>query len=235
MNRLLKKEFIQWLLCWLVNKYCLFSFYTSKVEFENRDIFFQLHRNKTPIIISFWHGRLLFIPFLADKKQLKDCYTIVSLYGSGVFIAKAISMFGGGLIRGSTNSINKPGTAIKNRGGWRVLKESIGLLKLGKIVAYTPDGPHGPKMRINETGMLKIASLTSATILPVTASSSNATIFNSWDSFMLPHPFGRIKIIVGMPIVVPENADNKTIENARKDLEDRLNVLSELVDRHVCI
>ncbi len=46
--------------------------------------------------------------------------------------------------------------------------------------------------------------------------------FNSWDKASLGKPFGRGAIIVGDPIRVPPDADEETMEAARRAVEEGL-------------
>lgn len=48
---------------------------------------------------------------------------------------------------------------------------------------------------------------------------------------MIPYPFSQGVFVWGDPIWVPEDADRATLERKRKELEDRLQAITERADR----
>jgi lysophospholipid acyltransferase (LPLAT)-like uncharacterized protein len=44
----------------------------------------------------------------------------------------------------------------------------------------------------------------------------------SWDRFLVPKPFSRVKIRWGQPFVVPKKNDPESFESYRKEIENRL-------------
>ncbi len=233
MKKILTLTPVKWLICFIVHKYCLFVFYTSKIHYQNIEYLKKITDQNDPIILAFWHGRLLFMPLLGKSTLRKNVYSVVSRHGDGALIVPVLKMFGLKLIRGSTNRSNSHEKGAKDRGGGSVLKESISVLKQGKIIAYTPDGPKGPKYEINETSMLNIAGKTEAKIIPLTVSSSKAYFINSWDNFMVPLPFGTILFTVGEALTIEKNASQDILENSRKILQTRLNTITSEADKGI--
>ena len=74
------------------------------------------------------------------------------------------------------------------RGGAAAFIQLARLLKDGEVVGITPDGPKGPRMRAN-SGVVSLAKVAGAPIVPLTFSSSFSHVFGSWDRFVLPLPF----------------------------------------------
>jgi len=58
------------------------------------------------------------------------------------------------------------------------------------------DGPRGPA-GIIKAGVVRMADVTNAVIVPVYTSADHAWFFNSWDRFMLPKPFARVTLRFG--------------------------------------
>ncbi len=177
---------------------------TSRWNYINRHIADE-YKDK-PFILAFWHGRLLMIPYFKPKRS--NVHVVISHHRDGELIAKTQHLFGLKTIRGSSS-----------KGGLKALREIIRVRKEGGIVAITPDGPRGPAQKVGGSAA-EIAKMLEVPIIPVTYSMKNAKTAKSWDSFMLPHPFGKGVFVVGQPIM-PHEADK---------LEDALNELTNEAD-----
>ena len=118
--------------------------------------------------------------------------------------------FGHNTVRGSTS-----------RGAAQSLMELIERAALGFPVAITPDGPKGPKGKVQQ-GVIYLAQKTGMEILPVGVGLSRKITFNSWDSFELPLPFGRAAVVYGNPISVRET---DSMEAKAAELEKALDSL----------
>jgi lysophospholipid acyltransferase (LPLAT)-like uncharacterized protein len=75
-----------------------------------------------------------------------------------------------------------------------------------------------------------LAKLSGAPLLPMAWSSNSRRVLGSWDSFILPYPFGRGARVWGEPIHVPRDADDAQMEAARLALEAELNRVSRRAD-----
>lgn len=175
-------------------------------------------------IFVFWHGRLAMMPFFAPIPS--RTYVISSRSRDGEISALLMRWFGIQTIRGSSR---KKGST-KERGGRHVLVESVRLLKGGAAVAVTPDGPRGPRMRVNGH-VLSMASMSGAAIIPIAYATTRGILCDTWDRFFLPLPFGRGYYSAGAPIHIPHRADAETLEKYRLKVEDALNDLIAQVDR----
>jgi lysophospholipid acyltransferase (LPLAT)-like uncharacterized protein len=58
-------------------------------------------------------------------------------------------------------------------------------------------------------------------------------LFNSWDGFLVPYPFGQGVFLWGSPIWVPRDADPAQMEGKRRELETALNRLTAQADEEV--
>jgi lysophospholipid acyltransferase (LPLAT)-like uncharacterized protein len=68
-------------------------------------------------------------------------------------------------------------------------------------VAFTPDGPRGPRRELKQ-GVVAAAQRAAVRILPIHADADRAWRFASWDRFMLPKPFARVRVAYGEPFLV---------------------------------
>lgn len=167
------------------------------------------------VIAAFWHQRLLMMPFLPWGKVS----VLISQHRDGEFIARAVKFLGYDSVRGSTT-----------RGGISALREMIRVFRKGSDIAVTPDGPQGPK-HVVQIGVVELARLTGAPILPVTYSASWCKVFGSWDNFILPLPFSKVAYLWGEPLFVPRDAGKDKLEESRLLLQERMRQITEEADR----
>jgi lysophospholipid acyltransferase (LPLAT)-like uncharacterized protein len=168
------------------------------------------------VIAAFWHQRLLMMPFLPHKGKVG---MMISQHRDGEFIARAVKLFGIDSVRGSTT-----------KGGLSALRGMVRFLESGGNLAITPDGPQGPK-HIVQKGVIELARLTSAPIIPIAYSASHKKVFNSWDHFILPLPFSGVAYIWGEPIFVPRHLSKEELEEKRLFVQERLRKITEEADR----
>lgn len=121
---------------------------TSKVVTIN-----EVDLNKEQIILAFWHGRMLMIPFL---KKGRPASVMISRHKDGELISRTMKQFGIGSSRGSTT-----------RGGMSALKDMLRLAAKGTSLVFTPDGPKGPRY-VAQIGAIQAAKATGLSIYPVT-------------------------------------------------------------------
>jgi hypothetical protein len=171
--------------------------------------------NGIPAIGAFWHGRLFMMPIVYKGKKLSF---LVSPHRDGQVVGKALKRFGFHAILGSSR-----------RKGFSGFKQMV--KAHGSDVAIVPDGPRGPRHRV-QIGVIELARLTGRAIVPLTFSASKRKIFNSWDQFLLPYPFSKGVFIWGEPIEVDQNGDRAHLEEKRILLERRLNELTERADHY---
>jgi lysophospholipid acyltransferase (LPLAT)-like uncharacterized protein len=187
--------------------------------------------SRKPVIYALWHGRMFPMGFVQPKYN--KLHTIISRHGDGQIISFVMMLLGVGTVRGSTNrgsGEHKKGFPSKDRGGTYVIRRAITLLQQGDSIVITPDGPKGPRFAF-KTNSIKIASESNAAIIPISYSASSAKIFNSWDRFILPLPFSRIKIKFGKLNFIPKDISDEEIEKYGKAIEDELNNLTIELDK----
>jgi hypothetical protein len=80
-------------------------------------------------------------------------------------------------------------------------------------------------------GIVGIARLSGAPIIPVTYSTNRKRILSTWDRFLVAWPFARGVLVWGDPIHVRRDADDEALESARRQVEDTLNAITEEAER----
>ena len=207
------------LACW-VKFYQDLVLHTTSWTFDVHPAVTALINEKKPVILACWHQRLLIDPLLWHRKSGRalDCM-MISQHRDGVFMSRVSELQGTGVISGSSR-----------RGGVAALKKSVAALKRGEVVGITPDGPGGPN-RQAAPGVVQMARLSGAAIVPVSCATAHRKVFSSWDRFILPLPFGKGRVIWGEPLYVARNSDDGAQEAARLTVQTRLSGLCDQVDR----
>jgi lysophospholipid acyltransferase (LPLAT)-like uncharacterized protein len=168
-----------------------------------------------PIIYAVWHGRILLLPRLYGRR---GSHALASRSRDGELVARWISRFGLVPVRGSST-----------RGGGEALRRLARVLRQGGEVVVVPDGPTGPR-EILKVGVIALARLSGAPIVPTAFGASREWRLHSWDEFRIPKPFARCVVRFGEPIRIPAGADRAFLEATRKDVEAALRSLTWQVD-----
>lgn len=143
----------------------------------------RLFRDKNPLIIIFWHNRLLISSELHRRfRRWSKVNGLVSPSSDGAWLAAFFRMLGIGAVRGSSG-----------RRGGQAMIEIHKKLSAGEDIAITPDGPRGPAYRFSP-GAALLAQKTHCTLVMIPSKFHCAIRLKSWDGFYIPLPFSRIDI-----------------------------------------
>ncbi len=174
-----------------------------------------LWQSHTPTIYTAWHGRILIMPYLYGWRRPR---VLASRSEDGELIVRFIARFGMEAVRGSSS-----------RGGAQSLRALRRHLDNGKDVFVVPDGPKGPR-EIAKPGIVMLARMTGAPIVPMALGASREWRLRSWDEFRIPKPFARCVMRFGEPIRVARHMDQAAEEAACKEVESALRALTWRVD-----
>jgi lysophospholipid acyltransferase (LPLAT)-like uncharacterized protein len=94
-------------------------------------------------------------------------------------------------------------------------------LATNQIAAHVVDGPRGPKAVV-KAGLISMAQLSGAAIIPVYISVNRAWIARSWDRCLIPKPFSRVLVRFGQPIDVPQQMESEAFEALRLEVEKKM-------------
>jgi lysophospholipid acyltransferase (LPLAT)-like uncharacterized protein len=158
-----------------------------RIEVRGEEHWERSRRGDRPIVYLMWHDALL--PLLWHHRGL-GIAILVSEARDGQYLADFATALGYRTVRGSSR-----------RGGVRALVGALKVLKEGGTVAFTPDGPTGPRREL-KPGFLAAAQRTGALVVPVHADARFARRLRSWDRFLLPLPGARIRVVFGAPFEV---------------------------------
>jgi len=187
-------------------------FATLRIRFEDLAGILA-EQSPNPSLLCFWHNRILGITFAFDRLYPKNRLGVTVLTSpsrDGEILAQLVAAFGMGSVRGSSS-----------RRGSRALLELVRLIRIGRDIAITPDGPRGPKYSLGP-GVILLAQNTGARIIPMHAKFSRCIRMKTWDGFIIPLPFSKVSVTIGAPLEIPENLSDEEFEAARKQLEELL-------------
>jgi len=192
--------------------YYLLRFYLSllRIKVGGEEIALGCLTDYGGLIVAVWHQR--FLPALAYVTKFKHFEPVIMISQSrdGDLAAKLAERLGLVPVRGSST-----------RGGTTALVGITEALKKYLAVVHIVDGPTGPK-GIVKPGLISMAQVSGAVILPVIVSAKKAWIVRSWDRFLIPKPFSEVTIEWGQPFAVPRDLDPARYEELRVEIEKSL-------------
>ncbi len=217
MKAFFRSPIVQATLTALVAGYMLLIKHTTRWRVFNGEAADAQWAAKGGFIGVFWHRALLMGPG-ALKGRTRRVSIVISLSPDGAFIARSSELLGLNVIRGSARNKRK----TKSKGGVAAARASRDAVDAGDMVAMTPDGPRGPRMRANFAA-LRLAQTTQAPIIGVAMTTRRRFVLNSWDRFIVPLPFSRGAVVWFGPFAPPApDADAETLEATRQRLETAL-------------
>jgi lysophospholipid acyltransferase (LPLAT)-like uncharacterized protein len=163
-------------------------------------------------IYTFWHDRIFLSTYFWRKRGI---VVMTSKSFDGEYIARFIRRFGYGAIRGSSS-----------RGGSRALVEMIKAMRAGLPMAFTVDGPRGPRY-VAKPGPVVLAKKTGNPVMPFVVETKRYWTNRSWDKMQIPRPFTRGLIIIGEAIYVDADAPDGEIDVTVQKLQSSLDGLVE--------
>jgi lysophospholipid acyltransferase (LPLAT)-like uncharacterized protein len=161
-------------------------------------------RKGSRFILAFWHRHLLLMPYAYRGRGIS---VLVSRSRDGELIARTVGHFGIDASRGSSS-----------RGGVIGMKSLLRKAGEGFDLAFTPDGPRGPRAEV-QPGVVLAAALTGLPIVPVALAASRARLLRSWDRFVVPLPLSTVHFVYGEPMEVARREDPAL---AARELKRRL-------------
>ncbi len=125
---------------------------TLRVRHSSVERIESLNRDNRRYVLAFWHGQLMLMFFSRHRKPMN---VMSSLHRDGEISARTQERFGAEVIRGSST-----------KGGANALRQMIRAAETGHNLAFTPDGPKGPR-RVAQMGVVLAAQATGAPVVPV--------------------------------------------------------------------
>jgi lysophospholipid acyltransferase (LPLAT)-like uncharacterized protein len=183
-----------------------------RIRTEHEDRWRPLFEARRPHVFLLWHEALL--PLLWHHRR-QNIAIVVSDARDGQYLADFAATLGYRSVRGSSS-----------RGAARALLGAVRELQAGYAVAFTPDGPLGPRRQL-KPGVVAAAQRSGAVVVPLHAEADRAWRLHSWDRFMIPKPAARVRVRYGRPFEVA--GGDTGLARGLADAEERLREIAGTV------
>jgi lysophospholipid acyltransferase (LPLAT)-like uncharacterized protein len=169
-------------------------------------------------IYAFWHQCL----FTASHRyRNRDIAVLISRSFDGELIARVVEKFGYRPVRGSSS-----------RGAVAGLLEMGRELEAGRAVAFTVDGPRGPRF-VAKPGPVLLARNHGAPVRALHFAVKSAWHLNSWDGFVVPKPFTSVLLRMAKPMHLPSSASDSQTDEFLAQLQRELDAARGFAEQHV--
>ncbi len=167
------------------------------------------------VIVPCWHYSIFYIIHRsrATRKKGQRWVFMLSPSRDAEYLGRVLQKIGIDSRRGS-----------RGKGGLTALKNMVADMRAGKNAGIVADGSQGPARKV-QAGVILLASLTGAPIIPMVWATDRYMAFNSWDRTVIPKPFARLEVFFGEPLSVPKKLKSADLEKFRLELEERMNSL----------
>jgi len=166
------------------------------------------------VIYSFWHRAVFASAWLWRKTGIA---VMVSRSFDGEYIARTIEKFGFVAVRGSSS-----------RGGAKGLLGLRSQLEHGNLVAFTIDGPRGPKY-VAKPGPVLLSRASAFPMAAFYVALSDAWVLNTWDALMIPKPFSKALVRFSAKMQVPADATVAVMDTQMAEFHRQLQAALERV------
>jgi lysophospholipid acyltransferase (LPLAT)-like uncharacterized protein len=164
-----------------------------------------------------WHNRLLIMPLVLKRFfPHRQGAALISASRDGGWIAALVQRIGFDVVRGSSS-----------RQGAIAMLQLSDVLAAGRDVVITPDGPRGP-VYVLGPGIVLLAQKSGAVVFPLNLEYSSCWRVKSWDRFILPRPFSKVRVILGPPHKVAATSSEQEFEMERLRLQNAMMALVEM-------
>lgn len=174
--------------------------------------------DQRPLVASFWHSCMVPATYLFRNMGIR---VMSSFSYDGEYMGRIIRRFGFVAVKGSSS--RNPVRALL--GLRRALAE-------GWTVAFTLDGPRGPRHKV-KPGPVALGRSTGLALTTFHAAVDKAWVLNSWDRMMIPMPFSRVLVRVGKLIAVPTEASDADLERYTGELQATLDRVCAFAEANV--
>lgn len=171
-----------------------------------------------PFVYSFWHQCTFAATYLWRDLDIR---VMSSTSFDGEFTARMIRRFGFVPIRGSSS-----------RGAVRGLLGMRKEIEAGYTVAFTIDGPRGPRF-ITKPGPVLLARSSKVPMAVFHIAIDRKWTLNTWDRLLVPKPFSRALMRVGSLIPVPEDIGSADLEHYNTLLQSSLDRVKAFAEANV--
>lgn len=174
--------------------------------------------DQRPLVASFWHSCMIPATYIFRDMGIR---VMSSNSYDGEYMGRIIHKFGFVAVKGSSS-----------RNAVRALLGLRRALEEGWTVAFTLDGPRGPRHKV-KPGPVALARSSGLALTCFHAAVDRAWVLNTWDRLMIPMPFSRVLVRVAKLIPVPQDATDEDLERYTGELQASLDRVCEFAEANV--
>jgi lysophospholipid acyltransferase (LPLAT)-like uncharacterized protein len=174
--------------------------------------------NQRPVILSFWHACIIPATYLFRNVGIR---VMSSNSYDGEYMGRIIHKFGFVAVKGSSS-----------RNAVRALLGLRRALQEGWAVAFSLDGPRGPRYRV-KPGPVALARSSGVSLSTFHIAVESAWVLNTWDRLTIPKPFSRVLMRFGKLIPVPPEASDEDVERYQQQLQGSLDRIREFAEANI--
>ncbi len=171
-----------------------------------------------PLVLNFWHAGIIPATYLFRSLGIR---VMSSNSYDGEYMGRIIRRFGFVAVKGSSS-----------RNAVRALLGLRRALKEGWSVAFSIDGPRGPRYQV-KPGPVTLARSSGVPLSAFHIAVERAWILNTWDKLIIPKPFSRVLMRFGKLIPVPAEASDEALDRYQEELQNSLDRLREFAENNV--
>jgi lysophospholipid acyltransferase (LPLAT)-like uncharacterized protein len=171
-----------------------------------------------PLILSFWHACIIPATYLFRDVGIR---VMSSNSYDGEYMGRIIHKFGFVAVKGSSS-----------RNAVRALLGLRRALQEGWAVAFSIDGPRGPRSKV-KPGPVALARSSAVSMSTFHIAVESAWVLDTWDRLIIPKPFSRVLLRFGKLIPVPEDASDEDLEGYQRELQNSLDRICEFAEANV--
>ncbi len=171
-----------------------------------------------PLIISFWHACIIPATYLFRDAGIR---VMSSNSYDGEYMGRIIRKFGFVAVKGSSS-----------RNAVRALLGLRRALQQGWAVAFTVDGPRGPRYKV-KPGPVALARSSAVPLTMFHIAVESAWVLKTWDRLIIPKPFSRVLMRFGKLVPVPADASDEVLDRYQQELQNSLDRVREFAEANV--
>ncbi len=189
---------------------------TLRIEYVGGRHLDEIHARGERAIGAFWH-RCIFSAIWCWKSR--GVVVMNTTNFDGQWTRRVIEGLGYATAQGSSS-----------RGGLRGLAVMARRIEEGHDVAFTIDGPRGPRY-VAKPGPVMLARRTGQPIILFHVGVERGYTFEkSWDHFQIPYPFSRAVMVMAPPLYVAAGAESAAMETKHAEMQAELERLREVAE-----
>ncbi len=174
--------------------------------------------DQRPLVASFWHACIIPSTYIFRNFGIR---VMSSNSYDGEYMGRIIRKFGFVAVKGSSS-----------RNAVRALLGLRRALEQGWTVAFSLDGPRGPRYKV-KPGPVALARSSGVALSMYHMAIDRGWVLNTWDRLIIPKPFSRVLIRFGELIPVPPDASDEDIERHQQELQESLDRVCEFAEENV--